>query len=106
MYYRPGDVARSESITSEGFMSVSVGSDMTEFLISGRPPYTNHTIHVRAVGETGLLGDADLEFLSRTHSSLPTVVTPVTTTTPAPPSTTTVIVVIADPRQIDTGRVM
>ena len=114
VYYRQGDVARTGDIFSEGFTVVSVGSDVTEFLISGLPPYTNYTIHVQAVvmpsgSRVGLFGDIDVEIVQRTTVAPTTAAVPTVQPTLSPldpPTAQTIPYLIADPRQINTGRVM
>ena len=108
MYFRQGDVARTWNISSQNFTAVSVGSDATEFLISGLPPYTNHIIHVQAVvtpsgSRAGLFGDIDVEIVQQTLNVIPTVQP---TLSPLDSSTArTTPYLIADPRQINTGTV-
>ena len=85
----------------------NLSSEVVEYVITELPPYTNHTIRVRALGTDSRRGDV-VEVLARTHSTIPAVTLepPVLSTTPRPPSTTAVTIIIADPTQIDTGRVM
>ena len=47
----------------------------TNFEITGLRPYTDYTIHVRAIGEGGLLGAIDTEVLQRTNSTTQDIVT-------------------------------
>ena len=91
---------------------MSVGSDVTEFLIPELLPYTNYTIHVRAVtpsgSRAGLIGDVDVEIVQRTTVS-PTAAIPTVQPTLSPfdpPTARTIPYLIADPRQINNGRVM
>ena len=44
------------------------------FEITGLTPYTNYTIHVRAIGEGGI-GAIDTEVLQRTNSTTQNIVT-------------------------------
>ena len=105
MYYRQGDRARTEDISSDGFISVSVDGDVAEFLISGLPPYTNYTIHVQAM--TSEDGEIDVEIVQRTQSTTDTPPTVPPTTMPIDsPTSRTITYLIADPLQIDTGKVM
>ena len=118
MYYRPGDVARTADISNKGFTAVSVGRDVTEFLISGLPPYTNYTIHIQAVvtpsgSRAGLFGDIDVEIVQQTLDTTvpPSTLADVPTVQPTlspldPPTARTIPYLIADPRQINIGRVM
>ena len=43
---------------------------VTNYEITGLTPYTNYTIHVRAIGESDLRGDVDVEILQRTNSTI------------------------------------
>ena len=42
----------------------------TTYEITGLIPYTNYTIHVRAIGENNLGGDVDVEILQHTNSTI------------------------------------
>jgi hypothetical protein len=103
-------MVQTGDISSVGYTAASVGSSVTEFLISELPPFTNFTIHVQAVvmpsgGGADLLGDIDVEIVARTQS---TTDTPPTPTVPpvGSPTIRTVPYFIGDPRDINTGRVM
>ena len=92
---------------------MSVGSDVTEFRIPELLPYTNYTIHVRAVtpsgSRAGLIGDVDVEIVQRTTVSPTTAAIPTVQPTLSPldpPTARTIPYLIADPRQINTSRVM
>jgi hypothetical protein len=103
-------MVQTGNISSVGYTTDSVGSSVTKFLISELPPYTNYTIHVRAVvmsseGGADLLGDIDIEIVARTQS---TTDTPPTPSVPpvGSPSSQTVPYFFGNPRVINTGRVM
>ena len=42
----------------------------TNYEITGLIPYTNYTIHVRAIGENNLGGYVEVEILQRTNSTI------------------------------------
>ena len=77
--------------------------------ITGLTPYTNYTIHVRAIGQDNeagdnLAGDVDVEILQRTNSTIQVVMTP-----PGPtqePSSNMITILLPDPDQVTTGLVM
>ncbi len=79
-----------------------------EATIGNLLPYRNYTIYVQAISSVGLQGELISEVLQRTNSSVPaSLPTPPPPDTPTSPTTTaTISVQIADPRAIDTGRVM
>jgi hypothetical protein len=93
-----------------GYTAASVGSSVTEFLISELPPFTNYSIHVRAVvmpsgSGADLLGDIGVEIVARTQSATDTPPTP-SVSPVGSPSSQTVPYFFGDPRAINTGRVM
>ena len=76
-----------------------------EFEIIGLIPYTNYTIHVRAIGEGNLLGDIEEELLQRTSSTTQNIF--VNTTMPTlEPKSNTIHILLPDPGQVETGPVM
>ena len=78
--------------------------DATNYEITGLTPYTNYTIHVRAIGQDDLRGDVDVEILQRTNSTIQVV--------PLPPdptqglSSNMITILLPDPDQVTTGLVM
>ena len=81
-----------------------MGINTTNFEITGLMPYTNYTIHVRAIGQGNLLGDIDEEILQRTNSTIQLVTTS-DGPTPAP-TANTITIHLPDPSQVETGLVM
>lgn len=84
------------------------------YTIGNLRPYTNYTVHVRAVITTFVVtagreieGGADVEQLRRSLSSLPPDPPPLDTTLrTGDPSSSEINILIGDPTLINTGRVM
>ena len=77
--------------------------DATNYEITGLTPYTNYTIHVRAIGQDNLRGDVDVEILQRTNSTIQDVLIP-----PDPtqgPSSNMITIPLPNPDQVTTGLV-
>ena len=76
----------------------------TNYEITGLTPYTNYTIHVRAIGENNLVGDVDEEILQRTNSTTQNVTTPTGGT--QGPSSNMITILLPNPDDVETGLVM
>ena len=70
LFYRASDTPQqSPNIIHDSSYTKMVIMNATNIEITGLRPYTNYTIHVRAIGEGGLLGAIDTEVLQRTNST-------------------------------------
>ena len=86
---------------------------MTAINVTGLRPYTNYTIHVRAIITAEALqnsneileGDANVEIVTRTHGAVPRNREVVSEPTSGP-TATTIRILIPNVGQIDTGYVM
>ena len=84
-------------------------TNATNYEITGLTPYTNYTIHVRAIGRDdlggdNLGGDVTMEILQRTNSTIQVVMAP-----PGPtqePSSNMITILLPDPDRVETGLVM
>jgi len=104
LFYQASDTPQNPpNVRSDGY-TVIVGINTTNFEITGLMPYTNYTIHVRAIGQGNLLGDIDEEILQRTNSTIQLVMIS-DGPTPAP-TTNTITIHLPDPSQVETGLVM
>ena len=111
-------IPQPESITDAGFRVVTTPDSRTAINLTDLKPYTNYTIHVRAiiVAETlqnvaktavprYLNGTADVEIIARTHGDVPN--NPIQLGQPTSgPTSSTIPIEIPNTRQIDTGYVM
>ena len=98
-------MSQNEMIVDAGFNTINVSASRTDISLTGLKPYTNYTIHVRAIISTDLVGDADAEVLNRTHGTTPNI----SEVLPKPsnnPSASTIHILIPSPRQIITGKVL
>lgn len=112
VYFREleGHTPRDESITDDGFTLVTTSRPITAINLTELKPYTNYTIHVRAIiatedVETILIGAADTEIITRTHGDVPNNLV-LLGQPPSGPTSTTIPIEIPDTGQIDTGYVM
>ncbi len=105
VYYRQTDTIQTSNINDAGFMKLNTTESQREVTLPDLVIFRNYTVHVR--GMTSLLGMAKLELIRRTLSAPdPDPLIPPTPQVTDSPSSDRVVVLIADPRQIDTGRVM
>ena len=116
VYYREGNISQTESIMDTGFNVTIVTAPMTTTNVTGLKPYTNYTIHVRAIIAAeelqnveviidDLIGDVDVEVVNRTHGDIPMNRTMLDQPRSGPTSTT-IQIDIPDIGQIDTGYVL
>ena len=113
VFYRQTDTPQTGNIVSTpDYTAMTVESSVEEYVIDGKLPYKNFSIHVQAVNDDNergvvLLGAIEEEVLNRTHSDVgpAPVPDPLPTDTPGP-SASQIVITIGDPRDIDTGRVM
>ena len=71
LFYRASDTPQQPpNIMSDSSYTKRMVMDATNYEITGLTPYTNYTIHVRAIGENNLGGDVDVEILQRTNSTI------------------------------------
>lgn len=113
VYFREGHIPRTESITDEGFHTVKISESIIATNLTELKPYTNYTIHVRAIIAAGnvetitedLIGAANTEIVTRTHGDVPN--SPILLgQPPSGPTATTIPIEIPDIGQIDTGYIM
>lgn len=116
VYYREGSTTQIQPISDTNFNSVSTSNTATSINVTGLNPYTNYTIHVRAIASAETLknieqfaedfiGAADVEIVQRTNSTTP--VDMVMLDEPlSGPSSSTIEIQIPDAGLIDTGRVL
>ena len=79
-----------------------------EYNITDLIPFRNYAIHVQAGLESNIMGQIEVEVLTRTLSDVDVDI-PVAPPTNSPtnsPSQSQITYLIGDPTQIDTGRVM
>ena len=107
---------QNEAISDDNYHSISTSSPTTSINVTRLDPYTNYTIHVRAVVSAttlenveqfteDLVGAADIEVLEDTHGTTPD--NPVVLDEPlSGPSSSTIDIQIPDTNQIETGRVL
>ena len=63
LFYRASDTPQQPpNITSDSSYTERMVMDATNYEITGLTPYTNYTIHVRAIGENNLGGDVDVRY--------------------------------------------
>lgn len=117
VYFREleGHIPQPESITDAGFHIVTTSDSVTAVSLTELKPYTNYTIHVRAITAKALqnmtaiprdlVGAANIEIITRTHGDVPDDIIQLGQPTSGPTSTT-IPIEIPDTRQIDTGYVM
>ena len=68
LFYRASDTPQQPpNIMSDSSYTERMVMDATNYEITGLTPYTNYTIHVRAIGESNLRGDVDEEILQHTN---------------------------------------
>ena len=104
LYYRASDITQQPpNIRSDGYTEI-MDISSTEFEITGLIPYTNYTVHVRAIGQGNLLGEIDEEILQRTNSTIQVVMTSDSPT--QEPTSNTITILLPGPSQVETGRVM
>lgn len=116
VYYREGNTEQIQEISDVNFRNVSTSNTATSINVTGLKPYTNYTIHVRAIisAETlrnveefteDLFGAADVEIVQRTNGTIP--VCQVRLDGPlSGPSSSTIEIQVPDARLIETGRVL
>ena len=106
VYYRQSDTTQIVPINSTVYDSFIVGS--LEYNITDLIPFRNYAIHVQAVLESNMMGQIEVEVLTRTLSDVDVdiPVAPPTTSPIDSPSQSQVTYLIGDPAQIDTGRVV
>ena len=74
LFYRQSDTPQQPpNITSDSSYTERMVMNATNIEITGQRPYT--AIHVRAIGEGGLLGAIDTEVLQHTNSTTQDIVT-------------------------------
>ena len=104
LFYRASDTPQQPpNIMSNSSYTERMVTNATSYEIPGLIPYTNYTIHVRAIGDN-LGGDVDEEILQRTNSTTQVVMAP-----PGPtqePSSNMITILLPDPDQVQTGLVM
>ena len=116
VYFREGNVVQNQPITDNGFNTTKTSTPTTSMNVTGLKPYTNYTIHVRAIiaAETlqnveviddDLVGAADTEIVMRTNGTIPDI--PVFLGPPlSGPSSTTIQIQVPITGQIETGNVL
>ena len=105
LFYRASDTPQQPpNIMNDSSYIERMVMDATNYEITGLTPYTNYTIHVRAIGENNLVGDVDEEILQRTNSTTQNVTPPTTPT--QEPSSNMITILLPDPDQVQTGLVM
>ena len=105
LFYRASDIPQQPpNIMSNSSYTERMVMDGINFEITGLTPYTNYTIHVRAIGENNLRGDVDEEILQRTNSTTQDVPTPTGAT--QGPSSNMITILLPNPDQVQTGLVM
>ena len=103
LFYRPSDSPQQPpNIRNDGYVQVLVLD--TNFEITGLMKYTHYTIHVRAIGQGGLLGAIDREILQQTNSTTQSIVTPSGPT--EEPTSSTINILLPSPSQVQSGLVM
>ena len=108
-----GHTSQAESITDAGFQIAATSDSTTMINLTELKPYTNYTIHVRAIiaaealqnVKGDLIGTANIEIITRTHGDVPNDFIQLGQPTSGPTSTT-IPIKIPDTGQIDTGYVM
>ena len=71
LFYRASDTPhQSPNIMSDSSYTKRMVINATNYENTGLTPYTNYTIHVRAIGENNLGGDVDAEILQHTNSTI------------------------------------
>ena len=71
LFYRASDTPQQPpNIMSDSSYTERMVMNATNYEITGLTPYTNYSIHVRAIGENNLGGDVDVEILQRTNSTI------------------------------------
>ena len=109
-------IPEAGSITDTGFHIMTTSDSTTAITLTDLEPFTNYTIHVRAIIAADalqnvkavprdLIGAASIEIIARTHGAVPN--NPVQLGQPASgPTSSTIPIEIPATRQIDTGYVM
>ena len=104
LFYRALDTPQQPpNIMSNSSYTERMVTNVTSYEITGLTPYTNYTIHVRAIGENNLVGDVDEEILQRTNSTTQNVTTPTGT---QGPSSNMITILLPNPNDVETGLVM
>ena len=105
LFYRASDTPQQPpNIMSDTSYTEMMVMNATNYEITGLTPYTNYTIHVRAIGRDNLAGDVAVEILQRTNSTIQVVMAP-----PGPtqePSSNMITILLPDPDRVETGLVM
>ena len=71
LFYRVSDIPQHPpNIIRDSSYTKMMVMNATNYEITGLTPYTNYTIHVRAIGRDDLAGDVDVEILQRTNSTI------------------------------------
>ena len=105
LFYRESDTPQQPpNIMSDSRYIKGMVMNATNYEITGLTPYTNYTIHVRAIGENNLVGDVDEEILQRTNSTTQNVTTPTGAT--QGPSSNMITILLPNPDDVETGLVM
>ena len=105
LFYRASDTPQQPpNIMSDSSYTERMVMDAINYEITGLTPYTNYTIHVRAIGESNLRGDVDVEILQRTNSTIQDVSIPLDPT--QGPSSNMITIPLPNPDQVTTGLVM
>ena len=105
LFYRASDTPQQPpNIMNDSSYTERMVTNATNYEITGLTPYTNYTIHVRAIGENNLRGDVDEEILQRTNSTTQNLTTPTGPT--QGPSSNMITILLPDPDQVQTGLVM
>ena len=105
LFYRASDTPQQPpNIMSDSSYTERMVMNATNYEITGLTPYTNYTVHVRAIGQDNLRGDVDVEILQRTNSTIQVVPVPLDPT--QGPSSNMITIHLPDPDQVTTGLVM
>ena len=116
VYYLEGNTAQIQPISDTNFNNVSASNTATSINVTGLKPYTNYTIHVRAIISAEALqnieqftedifGAADVEIVQRTNGTTP-VDLEILGEPLFGPSSSTIEIQLPDARMIKTGRVL
>ena len=102
-------MAQNQPIIDDGFerITATITSNPTATaLLNGLKPYTNYTIHVRAIiSSADLIGDANVEIVMRTNSTTPDNPVELDESSSARTSST-ISIQIPDPAHVETGIVL
>ena len=105
LFYRASSTPQQPpNIMNDSSYTERMVTNATNYEITGLTPYTDYTIHVRAIGENNLRGDVDEEILQRTNSTTQNLTTPTGPT--QGPSSNMITILLPNPDQVQTGLVM